>query len=110
MGVSSCESMGTESQAFTLALVPGYLPQRQVGFSQTRSVGGATWRSTRWGVRSEVKVILSSLTLCDPKGYTVHVILQARTLECAAFPFSTGSSQPRDQSQVSRIVGGLFTN
>ena len=27
---------------------------------------------------------------------TVHGILQARTLECVAFPFSRGSSQPRD--------------
>ena len=31
--------------------------------------------------------------------YTIHGILQARTL---AFPFSKGSSKPRDQSQVSR--------
>ena len=30
--------------------------------------------------------------------YTVHGILQARTLEWVAFPFSRGSSQPRDQS------------
>ena len=34
------------------------------------------------------------LTLCDPMGYTVHGILQARILECVAFPFSGGSSQP----------------
>ena len=29
--------------------------------------------------------------------YTVHGILQARILEWVAFPFSRGSSQPRDQ-------------
>ena len=28
--------------------------------------------------------------------YTVHGILQAKILECVAFPFSRGSSQPRD--------------
>ena len=50
------------------------------------------------------------LTLCDPTDYTVHGILQARILEWAAFPFSRGSSQPRDQTQVSHIAGGLFTN
>ena len=40
--------------------------------------------------------------------YTVHGILQARILEWVAFLFSRGSSQPRDQTQVSRIVGGFF--
>ena len=42
--------------------------------------------------------------------YTVHGILQARILEWVAFPFSRGSSQPRDQTQVSRIAGGFFTS
>ena len=36
-------------------------------------------------------------------------ILQARILEWVAFPFSRGSSQPRDQTQVSRIAGEFFT-
>ena len=40
----------------------------------------------------------------------VHGILQARILEWAAFPFSRGSSQPRDWIQVSHIAGGSFTN
>ena len=40
----------------------------------------------------------------------VHGILQARTLEWVAFPFSRGSSQPRDGTQVSRIAGRLKTN
>ena len=42
--------------------------------------------------------------------YTVHEILQARTLEWAAFPFSRGSYQPRVQTQVSHIAGGFFTS
>ena len=33
--------------------------------------------------------------------HTVHGILQARILECVAFPFSRGSSQPRDRTQGS---------
>ena len=41
--------------------------------------------------------------------YTVHGILQARKLELVAIPFSRGSSQPRDQTQVSRTAGGFFT-
>ena len=36
-------------------------------------------------------------------------LLQARILEWVAFPFSRGSSQPRDQTQVSHIVGRFFT-
>ena len=37
--------------------------------------------------------------------YTVHGILQARMLEWVA----SGSSQPRDQTQVSCIAGRFFT-
>ena len=58
---------------------------------------------------SEVKVAQSCPTLCDPMDYPVHGILQARILEWVAFPFSKGSSQPRDQTQVSCIAGGFFT-
>ena len=39
-----------------------------------------------------------------------HGIAQARTLEWGAFPFSRGSSQPRDRTQVSCIAGGFFTS
>ena len=42
--------------------------------------------------------------------YTVHGILQARILEWAAFPFSRGFSQPRDQTQVSHIAGRFFAS
>ena len=42
--------------------------------------------------------------------YTVHGILQARILEWVAFPFSRGSSQPRDQTRVSCIAGRFFTS
>ena len=52
-----------------------------------------------------MKVTQSCSTLCDPIDYTVHRILQARILEWVAFPFSRGSSQPRDPSQVSHIAG-----
>ena len=35
----------------------------------------------------KVKVARLCPTLCDPMDYTVHGILQARTLEWVAFPF-----------------------
>ena len=47
-------------------------------------------------LKVKVKVAQSGLTLCDPMDYTVHGILQARILEWVAFPFSSGSSQPRN--------------
>ena len=46
-------------------------------------------------MKAKVKTQLC-LTLCNPVDYTVHGILQARTLEWEAFPFSRGSSQNRD--------------
>ena len=55
-------------------------------------------------IKCEVKAIQSCLTLCDPMDCTVHGILQAR-----ATPFFTGSSQPRDWTQVSHIAGGFFS-
>ena len=59
-------------------------------------------------------LLQSCLTLCNPMGcsppdFSVHEILQARILEWVAMPSSRGSSQPRDQTQVSHIVGGFFT-
>ena len=59
---------------------------------------------------SEVKVIQSCPTLCNPMDYIVRGILQARIPEWVAFFFSRGSSQPRDGTQVSHIAGGFFTS
>ena len=57
----------------------------------------------------KVKVAQSCPTLCNPVDYIFHGILQARILEWVAIPFSRGSSQPRDWTQVSCIAGGFFT-
>ena len=57
-----------------------------------------------------VKVAQSCPTLCDPMDYTAHGIPQARILEWVACPFSSGSSQPRNQTQVSCIAGEFFTS
>ena len=46
---------------------------------------------------------------CSPPGSSVHGILQARMLEWVAISFSRGSSQSRDQTQVSCIAGRHFT-
>ena len=54
------------------------------------------------------------LTLCNPMGHTLpgssaFRILQARTLEWVAVPFSRGSSRPRDwMSLTSPALAGRF--
>ena len=53
-----------------------------------------------FSLKVKVKVAQLCPTLCDPIAYTVLGILQARILEWVAFPFSRGSSQPRNQTQV----------
>ena len=58
----------------------------------------------------KVKVTQSCSTLRDPMDDTVHGILQTRILEWVAFPFSKGSSQPREWTQVSHITGRFFTS
>ena len=60
-------------------------------------------------LKTKAKVAQSCLTLCDPMDYTVHGILQARVLEWVAFPFSRGSSQPMDWTQIC-IAGRFFTS
>ena len=59
------------------------------------------------------EVTQSCPTLCDSMGGSLpgssfHRIFQARVLEWVAISFSR-SSQPRDQTQVSHIVGTHFT-
>ena len=57
-----------------------------------------------------MKVPQSYPTLCKPMFYTVHGILQARELEWVAIPFSRGSSQTKDRTQVSHIAGKFSTS
>ena len=45
-----------------------------------------------------------------PWTITVDVILQARILKWVAVPFSRGSSQLRDQTEVSHIASRFFTS
>ena len=62
---------------------------------------------------TKVSVTQLCPTLCDSIDYSLpgssfHGIFQARILERIAISFSRGSSQPRDQSQVSHIAGKFF--
>ena len=46
----------------------------------------------------------------NPLGSSVYGILQARMLESVTLSFSRKALQPRDQTQVSYIAGGFFTD
>jgi len=66
-------------------------------------------------VKSKVLITQSCPTLwksmdCSPPGFSVHGIFQARILEWVAISSSRGSSQPRDQTQVSCTAGRFFPN
>ena len=47
---------------------------------------------------------------CSLPGFSVHGILQARVLEWVAISFSRGSSQPRDQTQISALQADALTS
>ena len=74
--------------------------------------GQFSFQSQRRAMPKNVKVKVAPLclTLCDPMDHPAFGILEARVLEWVAFPFSRGSSQPRDKTQVSCIAGIFFTS
>ena len=77
---------------------------------------GTFYKLGDWDRHTSVSLVTQSCwTLCDPMnfsppGSSVHGILQVRILQWVAIPFSEGSSQPRDQTQVSRIAARFFTS
>ena len=86
------------------------IPQVLFAYMSVSSTGIRGLEGEGIYVLVKVKVIQSCLTLCDPMDHIVHGILQTRILGWVTFPFSRGSSQPRDRAQVSCIAGGFFTN
>ena len=74
---------------------------------------GSSWSRDVIMCESESEVAQSCLTLCNPMDCRLPCpsvrIFQARVLELVAISLSRGSSQPRDQTLVSRIVGRRFT-
>ena len=60
------------------------------------------WSEVKWKWKSLSRVrLFATPWACG--------ILQARILEWVDFPFSRGSSQPRNRTRISCIAGGFFT-
>ena len=83
------------------------------GFLPSEPPGKPKKRRTYLHDRTVCLVTQLCLTLCDPMdcsppGSSVPGILQPRVLEWVAMPFSRGSSQPKDRTQVSCIRGRCF--
>ena len=92
--------------------IMGTLRQYSVLFHKKNKYFGIT-NGELEGKKRKVKVTQSYLTLCNQRGYRVHRILRpefSRILEWVAIPFSRGSSQLRDWTQVSRMAGWFFTS
>ena len=102
----------TQSGKQQLMLTKWIIPEcKNYSFSlNSFSVIATMWRWYFKNIPLKVKVTQLCLTLCDPMNYIVHGILQARILEWIAYPFSSGSSWPRNRTEVPCIEGGIFTN
>ena len=93
-----------------------YYPRQPMDSRQSLSITNSIFH------RTKTKILSLYGNIRDPKlpkqawerkielEESVHGILLARILEWVAFPFSRGSSQPRDQIQVSCIAGRFFTS
>ena len=100
-----------------LLFLPSVFPSIRV-FSNELALCWLRSKENRWKIKWSpwllLEVAQSCLTLCNPTdcslpGFSIHGIFQASVLEWVATPFSWGSSQPRDQTRVSCIVGRRFT-
>ena len=92
---------------------PGNLPEPGIeprSLMSPELAGRFFTHSTTWEAHESENESQSCPTLCNSMDYTVHGIFQAIILEWVAFPFSRGSFQPRDRTQVSHIAGGFFTS
>ena len=89
----------------------GHIPSRawRVGVPGMRREGLSPGRSLPPCSVAQCCPTLWNPTDCSPPGPSVHGLLQARILVWVARPSSRGSSRLRDQTQVSRVAGGLFT-
>ena len=74
----------------------------QIWKNKTKYPGINTFKWVPSASRSVVSDSLRSCGLCSPWNP------QAGILEWGAFPFSRGSSQPRDQNQVSHVAEILY--
>ena len=97
---------GFQLNSFNMA---NYMHRYIRSWTFVRLVCQFTW----WYSSDYSEVVQSCPALCEPMdcslpSSSVHRIFQARILEWVAISFSRGSSQHRDQTWVSHIIGRRF--
>ena len=104
--MGTCVWMGVSVCVFLLYRGGGIreIFPRKVTFKQ-RPEYSEKLSSRQWKLLSRVQLFAIPWTI-----QSIHGILQTSILEWVAFPFSRGSSQPRNRTQVSHIAGGFFTS
>ena len=116
--IKSCCLQSQIPWEFSVPLLNPQAGKPDVGFRTFTTVGELLWYywspvcgspTQRVAQVTQLCPTLCHPMDCSPPGSSVHGILQARILEWVAILFSRGSSQPRDQTQVSHIAGGFFT-
>ena len=87
------------------------LPLSPFAFNLSQHQGPSQWvylclkeRKVKMKSFSRVRLFVTPWTI------QVYGILQVRILKWVAYPFSRGSSWPRNQTRISCIAGGFFTN
>ena len=93
----------------TQGLNPDLPHCRQMLYWATREAP-VMWQKKKKCPQMEVKWKSLSRIRLFVTPWIMHGILWAKILEGVAFPFSRGSVQSRDQTQVSCIAGGFFTS
>ena len=92
-------------QAFPISSAVAPLRSSQITVFDAHFLGCFTDVKVKWSC--SVMSALCNPMDCNLPGSSVHGIFQARVLEWVAISFSR-RSRPRDQTQVSRIVGRCF--
>ena len=98
---------------FSLSVGKSYLTRQALLKKEDIRAKGGNQRDSKLEQMLFFSLEGMSPTLCDPVDCSppvssVHGILQARLLEWVAISFSRGSSQPRNQTQVSCTAGRFF--
>ena len=114
------ESLGSFRQPVGTQGIGAWLHLERRGM-RVETVQGRCWvsgvgargrfASRKWSkCESLIHIWLCNTMGCYLPSYPVYGILQARILEWVVIPFSGRSSWPRNQTQVSCIIGRFFTN
>ena len=93
-----------------MAFVIGSMIEKKIDFPflLTSYRLGVKSKEVKWSEVAQLCLTLGDPMDYNPPGSSIRGIFEARVLEWVAIFFSRGSSQPRDQTQVSGIAGRHF--